>query len=132
MFGINLNYIFVGIIISLSLSTGYYYVSSLSKENQLIKNESTIKDLNSDISLLKKNNETIKKTCEAEKTSLEFLLKEKNKINEKEKNTLGELENVKKEKIPTVNNLSSPLPSGLSRLLNKHCSEIRGQACENP
>ena len=123
------------VIVLLSISNIYYYVSNVNKENEIIRLDDKVNDLQFDISILEENYKTLEKTCTAERKALEYMLDAQESARQIERDTLGELENVKQIGKPeknTVNNLSDRLPDSLSRLLNNHCDKVRGQACKSP
>lgn len=123
------------VIVLLSISNVYYYVSNVNKENEIIQLDDKVDDLQFDISILEQNYKTLEETRNAERQALEYILDVQENARQMEKDTLEELENVKQIEKPNkapVNNLSDRLPNDLNRVLNNHCDKVRGQACESP
>lgn len=135
MVAVMLNKIYIGLIITLLFSTGYFYICSSLKTTTINEQLSIIENMNTEIDVLNNNILSCRLTCDAEREALKYLEQENKRLIETETSTLKELQDAlqqDQQDQPRSLDTSSRLPDSVRRLLDNHCNQVAGQACKSP
>ena len=118
-------YIFVGVILLLSLVVSSLYSQMIKKESKIAQLSLQLESLTKDNIMLEESIFQIKTLREKENEELERVRQRTKELQSSKEESLKEVDSVYKNK----NNINSPLNPATVRLLNQVCESVRGEAC---